>query len=563
MEIALTSGARTARIRTTGVGQLLPAPLTHTPADALPATSQRPRNARDVLADFFDGLSSGDSVTVEVDDQLEVLPDPAGVELLVDDLAPRIRIGESRDIGVRLTAQPTGTVRVEATVAPGTTGVTVTPGPFSFTTVNWHVQQPITITVDSTAMATETVDVVVSAQGAGVTDSETVVVTVFPETPDLEVENAALDLSIGGTATARVRLTGLPSESVTIRPSVGTDGSTISVSPAALTFGADDFSTYQDVTITSLGPGSAGDTVTVDMVPDETAGLTAADAVTVTLTLVSLPTLEVEDTTLEVRDGETVDVRIRLTAAPPSPVTVRAVSLSGTLLEVASTALTFNAANFATYQSISVTGGEVVDDTNASLEVRATGGITDTETVTVTVIALPELEVEVDTFTIREDQSATIRFRFSKAITNPVTVAATEASDAIASVTPASIVVQPADWNTYQEMVVAAAAIDRSAVTATVTLTPTGEVTNTVSVRITVLNLPELDIEDTTISVRRGETAIIRVRLTSQPTDDVMVMHMETPDSPLISLSPTDLTFTQDNWNVYQDVTVTATPEDD
>ena len=65
----------------------------------------------------------------------------------------------------------------------------------------------------------------------------------------------------------------------------------------------------------------------------------------------------------------------------------------------------------------------------------------------------------------------------------------------------------------------------------------------------------------TPVSVREGGTKSYQVELTSQPTDDVTVT-LNSTDPRIATVSPPELTFTQDNWDRKQRVTVTGGQDD-
>ena len=72
---------------------------------------------------------------------------------------------------------------------------------------------------------------------------------------------------------------------------------------------------------------------------------------------------------------------------------------------------------------------------------------------------------------------------------------------------------------------------------------------------------PDIELEDTSITVEEGDSATIRARLTSEPASNVIVTATET--DPDVSVSPSSRTFTPSNWNVYQDWTVTGVQDSD
>lgn len=79
-------------------------------------------------------------------------------------------------------------------------------------------------------------------------------------------------------------------------------------------------------------------------------------------------------------------------------------------------------------------------------------------------------------------------------------------------------------------------------------------VTGNVSITVTALFYPSVDVESPALEISSGGTGTLKVKLHAQPTQSQTVSVF----SDNLTLSTNSLTFTTSNWNTYQSVTVTA-----
>ena len=103
-------------------------------------------------------------------------------------------------------------------------------------------------------------------------------------------------------------------------------------------------------------------------------------------TQVSEPDIDVADSTLNVTEGGTTQLRARLTSEPASNVVITA-SESDSDISVSPASRTFTPSNWNTYQSWTVTGVQDSDtsDDTATITLTASGGSTDTASVSVAI----------------------------------------------------------------------------------------------------------------------------------------------------------------------------------
>jgi hypothetical protein len=135
--------------------------------------------------------------------------------------------------------------------------------------------------------------------------------------------------------------------------------------------------------------------------------------------------------------------------------------------------------------------------------------------------------------------------------------------DAQASVSPTSLTFTPANWNIAQNVTVTAVddLVVEGAHTGTITHSATGSGYTGVSIASVTANIIDNDtagvtVTPTTVSVTEGgATGTYTIVLNAQPNADVTITVNGDAQA---SVSPTSLTFTPANWNIAQNVTVTA-----
>ena len=125
------------------------------------------------------------------------------------------------------------------------------------------------------------------------------------------------------------------------------------------------------------------------------------------------------------------------------------------------------------------------------------------------------------------------------------------------------------NWNTPQTLTVTAHhdddAVDDEPVTITHTVTGGDYENVTVAdVEVTIIedDTPGVTISVTALELTEGDSQSYTAVLTSEPMADVTIA-IQVPDNADIALDQTALTFTADNWNTPQTLTVTAHHDDD
>ena len=519
-----------------------------------------------------------DSVTadlvVTVDDDRDIVLTPMTMNLREGDA-----MGASYT--VKLSQLPSDEVTVTIT-GPADIGLALNEITLTFTTGNWDTAQTVTVTaVQDDNGADETATLTHTAAGgnyAGVTagltvtvdDDETVSLVLRPTTLEVDEGDAA-----GGTYT--VRLSHQPGQAVTVTVT-GHSGTDLGLDKTTLTFSPSNWNTAQTVKVTA-GQDDDGDD------GEETLAHTAAGGNYAGMTA-DLPVTVVDDdraivlsaTSITVGEGDATGVSYtaKLATQPSEDVTVAVTGHSGADLNLDKTTLTFTTSNWNAAQTVKVTAGQDDDgaDETATLTHTATGGnyagvtadlavtVEDDETVSV---VLSETALSVDE---GDTTGADYTVKLSHQPSENVTVTVTGHSGTDLSLDKTTLTFTASSWDTAQTVTVKAVHDDDGADDSE-TLTHTaagGEYAGAAAdLAVTVVDDDRgIVLSPTSLSVDEGDAtgATYTVKLATEPSEEVTVTVSGHTDTD-VSLDKTALTFTTDNWDTVQSVTVKAGQDDD
>ena len=249
-----------------------------------------------------------------------------------------------------------------------------------------------------------------------------------------------------------------------------------------LTFTPDNWSTAQTVTVNAGEDDDAADESEVILShsvtgASEYAAIAAAvPSVSVTITEDDSAGVSIDPTALTVLDGQSNTYTVVLDTQPSADVTVTIsghagtdVSLSGDTLSATNT-LTFTADNWSEAQTVTLTAGDVADDSEVHL-IHAVGGgdygSVTAEDVAVSIVAVPADQVTIQVgvtgtpvgLTIPEGGSETYEVLLSEQPTGDVTLTVTveDTANNDVSTDEASLVFTTGNWNTAQSVTVTAA----------------------------------------------------------------------------------------------------------
>ncbi len=272
---------------------------------------------------------------------------------------------------------------------PSGTDLTVSPITRTFGPDNWRTEQQVSLrAADDVDIVNDRVEVTLTASGSvdytGI--SETVLVTITDNDAPGLVAPASVTMAEGSQRTLEIALAQMPSGPVTVTFTgyVGTD---LALNKSFLMFTASDWDTPKTVTLTAAedddfaddtetltltasGGGYAGVTIdiTVTITDDDVAGLVAPEVV-------------------QMEEGDTHPLLVRLSASPSSPVTLTFTGHAGTDLTLDQPSLSFTAADWNTSKTVTLTAAEDEDyaDETIGLKVTASGGGYDGTTADITV----------------------------------------------------------------------------------------------------------------------------------------------------------------------------------
>ena len=265
------------------------------------------------------------------------------------------------------------------------------------------------------------------------------------------VDPQTLDVVVGATSTYTIVLATRPTASVTVTPASG-DTATATVS-GALTFTVSDWATAQTVTVSGAAAGSVSVSHAVSG-GDYGSNNVTADSVTVT---VAARGVIVDPQTLDVVAGATQHVHHRVGDPPTASVTVTPAS-GDTATATVSGALTFTVSDWATAQTVTVSGAAAG---SVSVSHAVSGGDYGSNNVTADSVAVTVAArgVVVDPAALDVIVGATNTYEVSLATEPTASVTVTPASGDTATATVSgALTFTVSDWAVAQTVTVSGAA---------------------------------------------------------------------------------------------------------
>lgn len=597
---------------------LSPSSLTFTPGNwdtpqTVTVTGVDDSFDRDDTATITVSVNDGGS-----DDDFDSVPDETITVILADDDTAGINVtetggtaitegGATDTISYVLSSEPfddvTLTITPDSQIDLG--GGSGLPVVLSFTPGNWNIAQIVTLAaVDDVAVEgthTSLLSYVVSSSDGDYNNF------VLPDTSSTITDNDTAGFSLtpnslivdenGGTGSFDAVLTAQPLSDVTLTiVSDNTGEATVSLS--TITFTSANWDTPQTVTVTGVDDNIDRDDVTTitasiqDGTSDDAFDPVADQSVAITLTdddtfgvVVSAISGNVSE------DGTTATFTVNLTSEPLGDVTID-LSSSDTSEGLVPGALFFPAVNWATTATITVTGvDDEVDDGDVNFSI-ITGDVTSTDPLYDGLIGTDLNDVSVvnvdnDTagFTLSQTSGTTeateggsgdqLTYVLNSQPTEDVTIIiATDAQTDVGGgpIAPWPIVFTSANWDTPQTITVNAyddtieEGTHSGSINSTATsLDPNYEGATVPDVTVSITDNDNAGINIThsggiTQVIEGGTTDTLSYTLNSEPISEVTVTI--TPDGevdfgsgPGVAVT---LTFTPANWNISQDITITA-----
>ena len=562
-----------------GVATLSPATLTFAPDNwnqpqAVTVAATHDDDAYDESTTITHAVSGYDHITT-ADEVVVAIPDDDTAGVTVAPTALTIAEGDQDTYTVVLDSRPATNVTIIPTSGDEDIA-TVSPETLTFTPDNWNTPQTITLAAEHDDDAyDESVTITHDVSGYGtVTTADNVQISIpDDDTPGVTITPTALTIAEGDESTYTVVLDTRPATNVTITSTSG-DEDVATLSPPTLAFAPDNWNQPQAVTLATTHDDDAYDE-SVTITHDVSGYGTVTTAATVQITVNDDDTagVTVASTALTIAEGDQDTYTVVLDTQPANHVTITPTSGDEDIATLSPETLTFTSDNWNQPQAVTLTATH--DDNAYDESVTIThpvSGYGDVTTADEVVVAIPDddtpgVTIAPTTLTITEGDQDTYTVVLDSRPANHVTVTPTSGDKGVATVRPKTLTFAPDNWSTPQTVTVAATH-DDDAYDASTTITHAvsgyDHVTTTAAVQVAVNDddTPGATVEPTTLTVNEGDQNTYTVVLDTRPTANVTI----TPtsgDEDVATLSPKTLTFTPDNWNQPQTITLATTHDDD
>jgi len=495
---------------------------------------------------------------------------------------------------VVLNTQPTATVTVGVT-SDDTGEGTVSPSSLSFTTVNWAT--PKTVTVTGVNDDLDDGDIAYTLVNAAATSADVNYGGANPDdvaATNTDNDEAGFTVSAisgntteaGATATYTVVLNTAPTATVTIGVT-SNDTSEGTVSPASLEFTTGNWATPQTVTVTGVNDDFDDGDVAYTLV---NAAATSADAGYNGLNPSDVSATNVDNDTngftVSVISGNTTEAggtatyTIALNTEPAATVTIGVTSNDTGEGAVSPASLEFTTENWATPQTVTVTGvNDDVDDGNIDytlVNAAATSADGDYDGLNPDDVAATNTDDDTAGFTVSAISgnttevggTATYTVVLNTQPTATVNVGVTSSDTTEGTVSPASLAFSTVSWATPQTVTVTG--VDDDIDDGDVGYTLVNAAATSADGNYSGLNPADVSATNTdndtagfTVSAisgnttETGGTATYTVALNTEPTATVNV-GVTSADTTEGTVSPSSLAFSTENWATPQTVTITG-----
>ena len=511
--------------------------------------------------------------------------------------------GDPVAFNVSLDTEPINDV-VIAIESGNTEQGTVSLASITLTSANYSTGVDVTVTPGRDYVVNDGVTYTITLHPATGTDSH----YAGMDPDDVTVTNSNIDVAglsvvgsplttteAGGHDSFTVALTSKPTHNVIVTFSGVVDTEGI-ISDESIEFSPDNWDTPQTITVTGVDDdiqdGDYPYTINLSSSSSDAnyQGKTTSVSVTnqdndvAALTITPTTTTSDRLRTYEDPSGDKPTFTIKLETRPSTSVTIDIASSNTSEGTVSPSTVTFTKEGWSVddVRTITISGvPDDVDDDDVEYQVNVTvraGSASEYLGKTAVVYALNEdnntagiqhtpLTIE----TSEPDVSQTLRVRLTSkpSATISVAVSSTDTNEGVVS--PASLTFTTVNWNTYQDVTVTG--VDDDVIDGSqsykIILNPSGDAKYDAlpNVEVNATNLDNdvagLELTKTTLATSENETSdSFGVRLTAKPSSNV-VISITGLDETEGSIDKSSLTFTPDNWSVYQYVTVTGVEDEE
>ncbi len=520
----------------------------------------------------------------------------------------RVAKGGSATFGIRLGSKPTADVPVELYEYGDSLGtIHYDPGSVTFTPDDWDTDQTITVSSTNTpeGRSGNSADLLIRT---GDTDDTSGYYNLLPwvyhrvyeiEPPAIRLQPTAVTVDEGSSYSYSVWLNTQPTADVTVTIAGGSGDSDLTVSPTTLTFTTANWDYTQSVRVSAahdddLANGSRTFSHTAS------SNDTSYDGLSISLTATEKEddsaSIVVSATSVSVPEGATAGYNVRLSNEPSGDVTVTLSATGDSNITLSAASLDFTSSNWRVAKTVTLTAAEDTDDLNGTKAIRHTASGADfggAPAVAVTAteadndrrglaVKRPGWPLTINPTTwdpvIAEGGSYSYTVKLGTEPTADVTVALSASGDPDVSVLPTSLIFNSGNYSTAQTVTISAAHDDTDYADDTATVSHTVSSQDSFYVEQSIGDVA-VTVEDddaniilstTTLTVPEGGSASYTVGLTNKPTADVTVTIAEGTTAPhddtsirVSSPSNKNLTFTPDNWDTPQTVTLRANSDSD
>jgi hypothetical protein len=542
----------------------------------------------------YSGINPADiSVNNSDDDVAGIIVTPTSGLVTTED-------GGTAPFNIRLNSSPSASANVIINLTSNdSTEGTVSPSSVTFTTSNWNVPQPVTVTgVDDLVMDGNIAYTIITAAAISTdpnysgrdaadvsvtnTDNDVAGITVHPT-------SGLFTLESGSTASFTIKLNTQPTHNVFI-PLVSLDTGEGTISLSSVTFTIANWNIPQIVTVTGVDDlvvdGDITYTIDITAASSDDPNYSGEDAnnVSVTNNDNDSPGITVNPTLglITTEAGGTATFTIRLNTAPNASVVIGISSNDFTEGTVSPPGVTFTAFNWNMPQTVTVTGvndadvdGDITYTIGTAAAVSSDGNYSGRNAVDVSVTNIdndtPGITVTPTSGLVTTEAGGTATFNISLntlPLAN-VSIGLSSSNTSEGTVSPASVTFGTSNWSTPQTVTVTGVDdavrdgnIAYTIVTAAATSTDlnyNGRNAADVSVTNTDNDTPGIAVTPTSglVTTEAGGTATFNISLNALPTDNVNI-GLSSSDTGEGTVSPSSVTFSTSNWSTPRTVTVTG-----
>ena len=534
--------------------------------------------------DAFDPIIDK-TITVNVDDD-----DSAGYTISTNSV--NITEGSTQQFTITLTAEPQSNVVFDLTSSDINVAA-ISPAQVTFEPNNYNTAQTLTITcpedpnlIGETATLTVAINTTGSDDAFDALADETVAVNSSDnDLAEYSVSTSNESITEGNSQQFTIVLLAEPQSNV-VFDITSSNTNVVTSSNAQLTFEQANYDVPQTITLSCPEDVNLiNETATITIAINQAASDNAFDALaneTITVTSVDngQAGFSISTNSIDIIEGNTLQFTLVLTAQPQSNVVFDVSSANTDIVTVSHSQLTFEQGNYGTPQTVTVTCAEdanIISETS-SIVVAVNDAASDNafdplsnETITVTTTDNDDAGYAVSTNSINITEGNTEQFTLvlTAQPQSNVIFDLSSANTNVASLSKSQLTFEPSNYDVPQSVTLSCPEdVNLVGETTTITITVNNASDNafdplaneTITVNSSDNDAPGYTVSTGSLAINEGDSQQFSVVLTAQPQNDVFI-DLSSTNSTIATVSSTQLTFSNTNWNTQQHITVSV-PED-